>query len=157
MPKYELPEGLKKDKAAGKKIVFTNGCFDLLHPGHVEYLKEAKKWGNVLVIGLNSDSSVRALKGPERPITEQNIRKLMLEALKPVDYVITFYESTPIELMKVVIPDVYIKGSDYKMTEIPEGRLMIEMGKEAYTVQFVAGFSSTNIINKIKNLNSDKK
>lgn len=136
-------KGWRKDS---KKIVFTNGCFDLLHIGHISYLNEAKQMGDVLIIGLNTDESVKMNKGDSRPINKQDDRARMLEALDMVDAVVMFNEETPYNLIKVVCPDVLVKGGDYKIEEIV-GR---EFSKEVKTIQFVDGYSSTNVINRIK-------
>lgn len=136
-------KGWRKDN---KKIVFTNGCFDLLHIGHISYLNEAKRMGDVLIIGLNTDESVKINKGDSRPINKQDDRARMLEALDMVDAVVMFNEETPYNLIKVVCPDVLVKGGDYKIEDIV-GR---EFSKEVKTIQFVDGYSSTNVINRIR-------
>lgn len=142
---YKKIENLKK---MGKKIVFTNGCFDIIHPGHIEVLKEAKKLGDVLIVGLNSDSSIKKLKGPERPVMPLSARKKILEAIKYVDYVIVFNEKTPYRVIKKIKPDVLVKGADYKKNEIA-GR---EFSKKVITVKLLKGYSTTKIINRIANL-----
>ena len=128
-----------------KKIVFTNGCFDILHRGHVEYLKKAREYGDLLFIGLNSDSSVRKLKGDSRPINNEIDRATVLASLECVSYVSIFNEDTPLELIKIIKPDVLVKGGDYKLEEVI-GR---EYAKETILIDFVYGYSTTNIINKI--------
>lgn len=133
-----------------KKIVFTNGCFDILHRGHLGYLKEAKACGDVLVMGLNSDRSVKALKGPERPINNEQDRKFMLEALRFVDFVEIFDEDTPLELIKKIMPNVLVKGGDWGVEQIVGSSEVIENGGSVYSLKFVDGFSTTNIIKKIK-------
>ncbi len=127
-----------------KKIVFTNGCFDILHRGHITYLFEAKKLGDVLVIGLNSDSSVKRLKGEKRPINSEKDRALLLSALEMVDYVVIFEEDTPYEILSKIKPDVLVKGGDYKVENVV-GR---EFASETVIIDFVDGYSTTNIINK---------
>ncbi len=127
-----------------KKIVFTNGCFDILHAGHVKYLEEAKSFGEVLVLGLNADSSVRALKGESRPINSQEDRAVVLAALESVDFVVVFEEDTPYELIKLVKPDVLVKGGDYEGKEVVGS----DIAKETRLVQFVEGKSTTKIIQK---------
>lgn len=144
----ERIEGWRKDN---KKIVFTNGCFDLLHIGHISYLNEAKQMGDVLVIGLNTDESVKMNKGDSRPINKQEDRAKMLEALEMVDAVVMFNEETPYNLIKKVSPDILVKGGDYKIEDIV-GR---EFSKEVKTIEFVDGYSSTNVINKIRTINND--
>lgn len=138
-----LIENLKKD---GKKIVFTNGCFDILHSGHITYLREAKSFGDILVVGLNSDNSVRKLKGDNRPINNQNDRLFVLNSLACVDFVIIFDEDTPYNLIDKIKPDVLVKGGDYKDKEIVGSDIV----KDVRIVDFVANKSTTNIINKIK-------
>lgn len=137
-------------KRHGQKIVFTNGCFDVLHFGHVHYLLQAKKLGDILVIGLNSDDSVRRLKGPRRPINGENERALVLAALVCVDYVTLFEEDTPEELIKVVRPDVLVKGGDYTLDNIVGADFVTQNGGTVTTIPFVEGFSSTRIIEKLK-------
>lgn len=128
-----------------KKVVFTNGCFDILHVGHVKYLEEAKSYGDVLILGLNSDMSVKRLKGDTRPINTQDDRAYILASLECVDYVVVFDEDTPYELIKVVKPDILVKGGDYKDKEVVGS----DIAKEVRLVEFVDGKSTTNIINKI--------
>lgn len=134
-------------KSEGRKIVFTNGCFDLIHAGHVRYLREAKNSGNVLVIGLNSDASVSAIK-PGRPVTPENQRAEVLASLEMVDYVILFSEDTPYELIKEIGPDVLVKGADWQVDDIV-GKDLVQ---EVRTIPFVEGMSTSNIIKKIKGL-----
>jgi rfaE bifunctional protein nucleotidyltransferase chain/domain len=134
-------------KAQGKKIVFTNGCFDLIHAGHVRYLREAKSLGDVLVVGLNSDSSVSSIK-PGRPVTPEHERSEVLSALEMVDYITIFRENTPYELIKFIRPDVLVKGADWQVDDIV-GRDLV---KEVHTIPFVDGISTTNIIRKIQAL-----
>ena len=138
-----------------KKIVFTNGCFDILHVGHVRYLEEAKNQGDLLVIGLNSDASIQKLKGSERPIIEQESRAELLLALKSVDYVCVFTEDTPYELIKAVQPDVLVKGGDWPVDQIVGSDLVLKAGGEVKSLQFVTGKSTTNIVEKIKALKNE--
>ena len=133
-------------KAKGKKIVFTNGCFDILHRGHLEYLKKAKKLGDVLIVGLNSDDSVRRIKGKNRPINKQEDRAELLASLQFVDYVVIFSEDTPYNLIKEIKPDVLVKGGDYKIEEIV-GR---EFAKETVVLPLIEGYSTTSIIERMK-------
>lgn len=133
-------------KDSHRKIVFTNGCFDILHPGHIDYLQKAKELGDYLVIGLNSDASVKRLKGDERPVNNQSVRKVMLEALSCVDLVEIFEEDTPFNLIKSIQPDILVKGGDYDVENIV-GR---EFSKETRTIPFLDGFSTTSLINRIK-------
>ncbi len=133
-----------------KKIIFTNGCFDILHIGHLRYMQEAAELGDILVIGLNSDDSVKRLKGPERPINNQNDRAEMLSALEFVDYVVIFDEDTPYELIKKIQPDVLVKGGDYNKDNVVGKDIVEARGGELKLLPFVKGKSTTNIINKIK-------
>lgn len=137
---------LKKQK--NKKLIFTNGCFDLLHFGHITYLEKAKKLGDILIVGINSDSSVRALKGKNRPINSQFQRACMVAALYFVDFVVIFDENTPYELIKALKPDVLVKGADYKNKELVGSDLV----GQTELIDFEEGFSSTNIIKKIKDM-----
>lgn len=138
------------------KIVFTNGCFDILHRGHIELLEEAKKLGDVLIIGLNSDSSIKRLKGRGRPINNQEDRIIILRALKDVDKVMVFYENSPLNLIKQIKPDVLVKGGDWKVEDIIGHELVLENGGEVYSIPFKRNYSTTGIISKIKNLNLRK-
>lgn len=137
-------------KRQGRKIVFTNGCFDVLHYGHIRYLLEARKLGDLLVVGLNSDESVRRLKGSSRPINRENERAFVLAALACVDYVTLFEEDTPEELIKLVRPDVLVKGGDYTLDNIVGADFVTKNGGTVTTIPFVEGFSSTRIIEKLK-------
>ena len=134
-------------RARGKRIVFTNGCFDILHKGHVRYLTQAKKLGDVLVVGLNADKSVSALK-PDRPVNPEADRAEVLAALAAVDYITIFSEKTPYTLIKLLRPDVLVKGGDWKKKEIVGSDLV----KETYRLPFVRGVSTTRIIGKIRSL-----
>ena len=133
-----------------QKIVFTNGCFDVLHFGHVHYLLEAKKLGDILVVGLNSDDSVRRLKGPTRPINGEKERAFVLASLAFVDYVTLFEEDTPENLIKVVQPDVLVKGGDYTIDQIVGADFVMRNGGTVTTIPFVEGYSSTQIIEQLK-------
>ncbi|MFN3780647.1 MAG: D-glycero-beta-D-manno-heptose 1-phosphate adenylyltransferase [Candidatus Kapaibacteriota bacterium] len=134
------------------KIVFTNGCFDILHIGHIKYLKEAKTYGDKLIVGLNSDSSVRRLKGMQRPIVPENERAEVLDSLKPVDYVVIFEEDTPMELIKIVKPDVLVKGGDYTEENIVGANYVGSYGGRVIVIPYVAGRSTTSLIDKIRKL-----
>ncbi|HHE40031.1 MAG TPA: D-glycero-beta-D-manno-heptose 1-phosphate adenylyltransferase [Candidatus Cloacimonetes bacterium] len=133
------------------KIVFTNGCFDLIHRGHVEYLSAAKKLGDVLIIGLNSDDSVRRLKGIDRPINYEQDRAIVLDNLMAVDYVSIFDEDTPYELIRIVQPDVLVKGGDWAIEDIVGSDIVLERGGEVRSLKFIEGKSTTDIIEKIRN------
>lgn len=134
----------------GKRIVFTNGCFDILHRGHVTYLAEAKKLGDLLVIGLNSDQSVRRLKGQERPINNETDRQYVLSQLKSVDFVEIFTEDTPLNLILEVAPKVLVKGGDWKIDQIVGAKEVIQSGGDVFSLNFVDGYSTTSIIHKIQ-------
>lgn len=140
---------LKKEKKFGKKIVFTNGCFDILHAGHVFYLKKAKELGDILVVGVNSDLSVKRLKGEERPINPLAERMFILSALEVVDYVISFNEDTPEELIAEIIPDVLVKGGDYQVDNIVGADIVLEHGGEVHVQPYIEGKSTTAILKKI--------
>lgn len=135
-----------------RKIVFTNGCFDVLHFGHVHYLLKAKELGDILVVGLNSDDSVRRLKGSARPVNGEKERAFVLAALSCIDYVTLFEEDTPEELIKVVRPDVLVKGGDYDITTIVGADFVQRNGGTVTTIPFVEGFSSTRIIEQLNSL-----
>ena len=143
-----LEEFIRKNKE--KKIVFTNGCFDIIHKGHVAYLVEAKKLGDLLVIGLNSDASVRRLKGPERPINNELDRQYVMSQLKPVDFVEIFTEDTPLNLILKIMPKNLVKGGDWKIEQIVGGKEVVEAGGEVFSLNFVDGYSTTSIIHKIQ-------
>ena len=146
---------LEKERDAGRKIVFTNGCFDILHRGHIEYLSNASDLGDVFVIGLNNDDSVRMIKGENRPAVDEISRALTLAAFEFVDYIVLFSQDTPSELMQILRPDVWVKGGDYKNIEnLPEYRIAIENGGEVVVLPFIEGFSTTDIYNRI--LGKDK-
>ena len=137
-------------KSEGKKVVFTNGVFDLIHSGHVDYLVKAKEMGDVLILALNSDSSVKRIKGNKRPILEQNERAFIVSNLKPVDYVTLFEEDTPAEIISDLIPDVLVKGADWAIDKIV-GREVVEAnGGEVKNIKFINDQSTSNIINIIK-------
>ena len=135
---------------SNKKVVFTNGCFDILHIGHVDYLRKARMLGDCLVIGVNSDASVKRLKGNDRPINCLEDRMEILAALEFVDYVIPFEEDTPYNLIKKVMPDVLVKGGDYNIENIVGADIVKQKGGLVTTIAFVDGKSTTGIINKIK-------
>ena len=138
-------------KESGEKVVFTNGCFDILHRGHVEVLARAADLGNRLIIGLNSDQSIQALKGENRPIENEDSRVILLASLSFVDAVILFSEETPLNLISTLKPDVLTKGGDYEIETIVGHKVVEENGGEVILVPFLDGFSSTTIIDKIKN------
>jgi rfaE bifunctional protein nucleotidyltransferase chain/domain len=136
-------------KFENKKIVFTNGCFDILHRGHVSYLNHAKSLGDALFVGLNSDSSVRKLKGSTRPINSELDRKFVLENLKCIDCVDIFSEDTPLELIKLIRPQILVKGGDWTLDKIVGSQEVISWGGKVLSLPFVDGFSTTGIVEKI--------
>ncbi|MCX8163740.1 MAG: D-glycero-beta-D-manno-heptose-7-phosphate kinase [Candidatus Micrarchaeota archaeon] len=148
---YELLNYLKKAKDENKKIVFTNGCFDLLHVGHADLLSKAKKLGDILIVGLNSDNSVRRLKGEKRPIINQQQRASLLAALNAVDYVVIFDEDTPIELIKKIKPDILVKGKDYKKEDVVGREIVESYGGKVELIELLEGISTTSIVEKISN------
>ncbi|WP_072137565.1 D-glycero-beta-D-manno-heptose 1-phosphate adenylyltransferase [Sporomusa ovata] len=139
-------------KAAGKVVVFTNGCFDLLHSGHVRYLAAARRLGDCLIVGLNSDKSISRLKGMTRPINGQEDRAEVLSALAAVDYVVIFDDHTAAGLVAAIKPDIYVKGGDYRIEDIPEAQAVSSYGGKMVLIPPVPGRSSSNIINKIVNI-----
>ena len=147
----DLKPRIEQWKSAKEKIVFTNGCFDILHKGHLEVLAKTADLGNRLIIGLNSDSSIKNLKGGNRPIVDENSRAILLAALSFVDAVILFSEQTPLNLIAEIKPDILAKGGDYKITEIVGYEVVQQNGGEVITIPLTEGFSSTNIIDKIQN------
>ncbi|MCU0360183.1 MAG: D-glycero-beta-D-manno-heptose 1-phosphate adenylyltransferase [Bacteroidia bacterium] len=135
----------------GKKIVFTNGCFDILHPGHVDYLCQARDSGDYMVLGLNTDASVKKLnKAPNRPVNDENSRALVLAGLACIDAIVLFDEETPYELIKFLQPDVLVKGDDYKAEQIAGYDVVMAKGGLVKTIPFLKGYSTTALINKIK-------
>jgi rfaE bifunctional protein nucleotidyltransferase chain/domain len=145
----QLPATLADWREAGEKIVFTNGCFDLLHYGHLHYLSEARDLGDRLVIGLNSAASVRRLKGPTRPINDELTRTHLLAALEAVDAVVIFEEDTPLELIKLVQPDILVKGGDWQPEQIVGSDVVLARGGKVLSLPYIQGYSTTNIEQKI--------
>jgi D-glycero-beta-D-manno-heptose 1-phosphate adenylyltransferase len=139
-------------RSAGLRVVFTNGCFDLLHPGHIAYLSEARALGDRLVIGLNDDDSIRRLKGPQRPINPLADRAAMLEALRAVDLVVPFNEDTPRELIDTLRPDILVKGGDYQPETIIGAAEVESWGGKVVVIPFLEGYSSTGLIERIRRL-----
>jgi rfaE bifunctional protein nucleotidyltransferase chain/domain len=146
----ELKRRLTALRRQGKVVAFTNGCFDILHSGHVRYLETAKENNTVLIVGLNSDASVRKIKGPQRPIVPQADRAVVLAALACVDFVVIFYEETPLELIRQLKPDVLIKGADWKGKKIAGSEVAVSYGGKVRLIKYTANRSSTNIIRKIR-------
>jgi rfaE bifunctional protein nucleotidyltransferase chain/domain len=150
---YDLPSlkaKLTEWKNEGKKVVFTNGVFDLLHIGHITYLAKAAELSDKLIIGLNSDSSVKRIKGEGRPVNDQNSRSVLLAALFFVDAIVVFDEDTPHQLITTLLPDILVKGADYAIENIVGGKEVLANGGEVKTIDFVDGYSSTSIIQKIR-------
>jgi rfaE bifunctional protein nucleotidyltransferase chain/domain len=135
---------------AGLKVVFTNGCFDLIHLGHVDYLEKASQLGHKLIVGLNSDDSVSRFKGPERPLQDQYSRARVLAAMQFVDLVVLFNEDTPLDLISALIPDILVKGSDYLTENIVGADVVKKVGGVVKTIDFVPGYSTSRIVEKIK-------
>ena len=148
----ELLPLVAEEKKQGKRIVFTNGCFDLLHAGHVEYLEEARKHGDLLIVGLNSDRSVRTIKGNSRPVNTQTARAVVLAALEYVSYVVIFNEADPLEAILAIKPDVLVKGGDWPITEIVGAKEVKAYGGSVKTIPYVPGYSTTDLIEKIRSL-----
>ncbi|MBL7920915.1 MAG: D-glycero-beta-D-manno-heptose 1-phosphate adenylyltransferase [Bacteroidia bacterium] len=148
--KEEALQKIKAQKFNGKKIVFTNGCFDIIHPGHVDYLSQARDLGDFLILGLNTDNSVKQLqKAPNRPINNEQARASVLAALASIDLIILFDEETPYELISFLKPDVLVKGNDYEVEKIVGYDVVIANGGKVITIPFLEGFSTTNLIKKI--------
>jgi rfaE bifunctional protein nucleotidyltransferase chain/domain len=141
-----LRESFRKEK---KKVVFTNGVFDIVHAGHVDYLIKAKAMGDILIVGLNSDASVRRIKGEYRPIIPESQRAFILSNLKPVDYVVIFDEDTPANLIEKIVPDILIKGADWSLDNIVGKDVVLRNGGEVKTIEFVNSQSTSNIIQSI--------
>lgn len=142
----------RRIKESGKRVVFTNGCFDILHPGHTRYLRSAKELGNFLVVALNSDHSVRIIKGSERPILGEQARAELLAALECVDLVVIFDEDNPLGVISDLLPDILVKGGDWAEDEIIGAEVVKQRGGEVKRIPFVTGFSTTGIIKKIVDL-----
>jgi len=145
----DLQKILNMIRAEGKTIVTTNGCFDILHVGHVRYLEATKKFGDVLIVALNSDKSVKSIKGEGRPINNEQDRAEILCALKSVDYVVLFDEDSPADLLAEIKPDVHTKGADYTIETLPEAKIIMENGGRIEFIKFVEGKSTTSTIAKI--------
>ncbi len=150
LDEISLEERLNLWRGEGKTIVFTNGCFDILHRGHVEYLSKAADLGDKLIIGLNTDDSVKRLKGPSRPVNDEKARAVLLSALEFVDAVVLFKEDTPYNLIRRVQPDVLVKGKDYKAEDIVGYDIVISRGGRVETIELVDGFSTTKTIEKMR-------
>ena len=146
-----VPASLTALRESGGRLVFTNGCFDLLHPGHVAYLKAARSRGDALVVGLNSDESVRGLgKGSDRPVVPEADRAAVLAALRSVDAVVIFDEKTPVRLLREVLPAVYVKGGDYRVEDLPEAGVAAEIGAKVEIIPFEPGYSTSALLERIR-------
>ncbi len=152
----EMQKKIKELQESGKKVVFTNGVFDILHVGHLTYLEEAGDLGDVLVVGVNSDSSVKTNKGDKRPINSEKFRAEMLLGLKFVDFTVIFDEKTPENLLNLLKPDIHVKGGDYRKEDLPETEIVEKNGGEVKILSFVDNISTTEIIKKIINVYSEK-
>ena len=149
---YTIPPRIAGVREARGCVVFTNGCFDLLHPGHVAYLEAARTLGDALVVGLNSDASIKRLKGPSRPVVPEGDRAIVLSALEPVDAVVVFDEDTPARLMHELRPAVYVKGGDYRIEDLPEAKVAEEITAEVKILPFEPGYSTTALIERIRSI-----
>ncbi len=145
-----LPEIINNWKNAGNKIVFTNGCFDIIHRGHIELLAKAADLGEKLIVGLNADDSVQRLKGPERPLQDETSRAMIMAGFGFVELVVLFHQDTPMELISLIKPDVLVKGGDYKAEEIVGYDMVTNNNGQVVTINFVEGYSTTSIVNKMK-------
>ncbi|MFH1790677.1 MAG: D-glycero-beta-D-manno-heptose 1-phosphate adenylyltransferase [Candidatus Omnitrophota bacterium] len=154
MPLTELAAHLERLRSEGKKIIFTNGCFDILHFGHVKYLAQAKSEGDILVVGVNSDSSVKRLKSAGRPVNPEHARAGVIGSLECVDYVTIFSEDTPLETITALKPDVLVKGGDWQGKDIVGGEFVKSKGGKVKTVPFIDGYSTTAVISKIRHVSS---
>lgn len=155
VPWDKVDEVVARLRREGRRIVFTNGVFDLLHVGHIRYLQQARSYGDVLIVGLNSDASARRIKGPRRPIVPESERAEMLAALACVDYVVIFEDDTPHELIRKVIPDVHVKGGDYRPDDLPEAPLVRSLGGQVVVTSLVDGKSTTITIGRILETHAD--
>jgi D-beta-D-heptose 7-phosphate kinase/D-beta-D-heptose 1-phosphate adenosyltransferase len=155
LSRADLATCVQHYRTTGQRIVFTNGCFDILHPGHVTYLAEAKALGDVLIVGVNSDDSVRRLKGPDRPVNSLTDRLTVLSALASVDHVVPFSELTPHELIRIICPDIFVKGGDYRRDTLPEAELVESLGGEIVILPYVGDRSTTRLIQQIGQLQAE--
>jgi D-beta-D-heptose 7-phosphate kinase / D-beta-D-heptose 1-phosphate adenosyltransferase len=150
LTREELVEVVAEHRRAGRRIVFTNGCFDVLHRGHVAYLEQARQLGDVLIVALNSDCSVARLKGPDRPVNPEEDRASVLSALRCVDHVVIFSEDTPINLIELVRPEVYAKGGDYTPQMLPETPVVRRLGGEVRVLDYLSDHSTSAIVRRIR-------
>lgn len=150
IPREVLASKAEELRSQGKKIVTTNGCFDILHLGHVRILEAAKELGDILIVGINTDDSVKRLKGPERPINSDLERAEVIGALKSVDYVTIFSEDTPVEMLELIKPDIHVKGSDYKPSALAETPVVEKYGGHVHILNLVDGKSTTGLLKRIR-------
>jgi D-beta-D-heptose 7-phosphate kinase/D-beta-D-heptose 1-phosphate adenosyltransferase len=150
LPLDALVARLKPERAAGRRVVFTNGCFDLLHAGHAELLERAAALGEILIVGLNTDASVRRLKGPGRPVVPERERALLLASLRAVDYVVLFEEETPLRVITELRPDLLVKGEDYPLERIVGREVVESHGGHVVRLPLVPGFSSSGLIARLR-------
>lgn len=148
---HDLKQRILQWRLLGKKIAFTNGCFDILHAGHIASLSEAAGYADYLIVGVNADVSVKNLKGENRPLNDEQSRALLLASLSMVDAVVLFSEDTPLQLIKTILPDFLVKGGDYKVEDIAGSKEVLEAGGKVIINPILQGFSTTSIINKFKN------
>jgi D-glycero-beta-D-manno-heptose 1-phosphate adenylyltransferase len=156
LPVPALVEQVQEWQEQGQKVVFTNGCFDILHLGHVDYLEKARQLGDKLVLGLNTDASISRIKGPSRPLQDEMSRARVMASLLFVDAVVLFDEDTPLELIRAVQPDILVKGDDYSIENIVGQDIVMARGGEVKTVPLVQGYSTTNVVKKIENQPNSK-
>jgi len=149
--RQELPQIIEQIKLQNKKIVFSNGCFDLVHRGHVEYLAKAADLADVFILGLNTDASVSRLKGPSRPLQDEKARAILMAGFSFIDYVVHFDEDTPLELITEIQPDVLVKGNDYKIEDVVGYDIVQRKGGTVQTIEVTEGYSTSIIVDKIKN------
>ena len=147
---HQLEELIQQVRRDAREIVFTNGVFDILHAGHTTYLEAARRLGDILIVGLNSDASVRRLKGPERPINSEGDRAIVLSALRAVDHVVLFTEDTPLRLIEAILPNVLVKGGDYQRETIVGADVVEQYGGQVVTIPLVEGRSTTNVISRAR-------
>lgn len=150
--KRQLVDRIKRLRQRGRRVVFTNGCFDILHAGHVRYLRDARAQGDVLIVGLNSDRSVKVVKGPQRPIVPQDQRAEVLAAIESVSYVVVFDEPDPLDLIQALRPDVLVKGEDWPESQIVGADFVREIGGRIFRSPLAGGVSTTDIIERILNI-----
>jgi D-glycero-beta-D-manno-heptose 1-phosphate adenylyltransferase len=147
-----IKQRITEARANKKQIIFTNGCFDIIHPGHIEYLSKASDYGDIFILGLNTDNSIRKLKGSDRPILNQHSRAIILASMFFLDYIVLFDEETPYNIIQSIQPDILVKGGDYKAENIVGYDIVTKKGGKVITIPLTEGFSTTNIIKKMKEI-----